>query len=74
MGQQLGGKFLYWNTFEVFRNLFPENRTTVFEIPYIAKSEKLLFWFLSALIAFIIAYIFSIMRTGFLMANTCVHK
>ena len=39
----------------------------------IAKSEKL-FWFFTTLIAFVIAYIISKMRTGFLMANTCVHK
>ena len=39
----------------------------------IAKSEKL-FWFLTILIAFVIAYIFSIMRAGFSMANTCVRK
>ena len=39
----------------------------------IAKSEKR-FWFFTALIAVVIAYIVSMMRTGFLMANTCVHK
>ena len=39
----------------------------------IAKSE-MLFWFLTTLIAFVITCIISIMRTGFLMANTCVHK
>ena len=39
----------------------------------IAKSEKL-FWFLKALIASDVAYITSMMRTGFLMANMCVHK
>ena len=32
------------------------------------------FWFRTTLIAFILAYIVSIMWTGFLMANTCVHK
>ena len=40
---------------------------------WIAKSEKLL-WFLTTLIAFVTAYIISMMWTGFLIANTCVHK
>ena len=39
----------------------------------IAKSEKLL-WFLTTLIAFVIAYIVSMMWTGFLIANMYVHK
>ena len=39
----------------------------------IANIEKL-FWFLTTWIAFVIAYFVSMMRTGFLMANTCVHK
>ena len=39
----------------------------------IAKSEKR-FSFLTTLIAFVIAYIISVMRTGFLMADTCVHE
>ena len=39
----------------------------------IAKSEKL-FWFHTTLIAFVIVYIISMMNTGFLKANTCVHK
>ena len=39
----------------------------------IAKSEKH-FWFLTTLIAFVIAYIISVMQTGFLMAKTCFHK
>ena len=64
MGQQLGGKLLSQNTFEIFQTIFPENLKTVFKSSYIAKSEKL-FWFLTILIAFVIAYIFSIMRTGF---------
>ena len=34
----------------------------------IEKSEKL-FWFLRTLIAFVIAYIITMMQTGFLMAN-----
>ena len=38
-----------------------------------AKSENLC-WFLTTLIAYVRAYIISIMRTGFSMANTCVHK
>ena len=49
----------------MFQNIFSENLTTVFKSPYIAKSEKL-FWFLTTLIAFVIAYIFSIIQTGFL--------
>ena len=40
------------------------------EIP---KSEKH-FWFFTTLIVFVIAYVISMMRTGFLMANTCVHN
>ena len=39
----------------------------------IAKSEKL-FWFLNTLIAFVIACIVLMMRIGFLMSKTCVHK
>ena len=39
----------------------------------IAKSEQL-FWFLMTLTALVIAYVISMMQTGFLMANTCVHK
>ena len=45
------------NTFEIFQNIFPENLTTVFKSPYITKSEKP-FWFLTIMIAFVIAYIF----------------
>ena len=39
----------------------------------IAKLEKL-FWFYTTLIAFVIAYIISMMWTGFLMVNMHVHK
>ena len=39
----------------------------------IAKSEKL-HWFLTTLIAFVIAFSISVMQTSFFMANTCVHK
>ena len=39
----------------------------------IAKSEKL-FWFLTTLIAFALAYIISIMGTGFLMAKKYFDK
>ena len=39
----------------------------------IPKSEKH-FWFFTTLIVFVIAYVISMMRTGFLMANTCVHN
>ena len=39
----------------------------------IANLEKL-FWFLTKLIAFVIAHIVSMMRAGFSMANTWVHK
>ena len=31
---------LQWNTYEIFQNIFPENVTTVFKIPYLAYSEK----------------------------------
>ena len=40
---------------------------------HLPKSEKR-FWFLTTLIAFIIAYVISIMRTDFSMANKCVLK
>ena len=50
-----------------------ENLTTVFKSPYKAKSETLIS-FLTTFIAFVVAYIFSIMPTDFLMANTCVHN
>ena len=52
------------NTFEIFQNIFPENLTSMFKSPYIAKSEKP-FWFLTTLTAFVIAYVFSMIRTGF---------
>ena len=39
----------------------------------IAKLEKS-FWFYTTLIAFVIAYIISMMWTGFLMGNMYVHK
>ena len=41
---------------------------------FFAKHSAKLFWFLTTLVAFAIAYMLSIMQTGFLMANTCVHK
>ena len=62
MGQQLGGQLPLTNTFEIFQKNFPKNLKTVLKNPYIAKPEKL-FWFLTTLIAFVIAYIFSIMQT-----------
>ena len=74
MGQQLGGKLpLTEHTFEILQNIFPENLTAVFKSSYMGKLEKL-FWFLTFLIAFVIPYVSSIMRTGFLMTSTCVHK
>ena len=39
----------------------------------IVKLEKP-FWYLTTLIAFVVAYIISITQTGFLMANASVHR
>ena len=39
----------------------------------IAKSKKR-FWFLNILVAFVIACIVLMMRIGFFMSKTCVHK
>ena len=61
MGQQLGGKLhLMERILDILKH-FPKNLTTVFESPYIAKSEN----YFTTLIAFVKAYIFSILRTGF---------
>ena len=57
----------------MFQNILPENLKPVFKSPPIAKSERR-FWFLTTFIAFVIACIISMMRTGFLMASTCVHR
>ena len=71
MGQQLGANPLSEHIWDTSKH-FPENLTTVFKSPSIVKSEKI-FWFLTTLVAFVIAHMLSIMQTGFLMANTCVH-
>ena len=59
MEQQLGGKLpLTEHIWDISKQSSWKSNSSV----YIAKSEKL-FWFLTTLIAFVIAYIFSIMQT-----------